>query len=216
MILKFAAAALLGVMAVVGIGASAAQATTVNVTYDGTVTAWGGTSGVKYGDAVHGSMRFEATPIDDLPGNPDATKFLATGKWTFSSGAYNWSKSSSGYIMSVHNPAGGGTPQLASLFYTLGSPLSDSMHLIFRSFGSATPPLLSLDDLPPDLAAIAALLGPLSSTGDVSYGGAVFNFRITSAQISVSETPIPAALPLFMSALGGLGWMGYRRKALNA
>jgi hypothetical protein len=43
------------------------------------------------------------------------------------------------------------------------------------------------------------------------------NANYTSYSITqVSETPIPPALPLFISALGGLGYVGWRRRVATA
>ena len=33
---------------------------------------------------------------------------------------------------------------------------------------------------------------------------------------TLTSTPIPAALPLFATALGGMGWLGWRRKRTAA
>ena len=41
--------------------------------------------------------------------------------------------------------------------------------------------------------------------------GLVFVRQVASAPSVVAATPIPAALPLFISALGGLGFLGWRR-----
>jgi hypothetical protein len=50
--------------------------------------------------------------------------------------------------------------------------------------------------------------------------GAQSIFLSTHGDIQVTEapatTPLPPALPLFVSALGGLGWLGYRHKRLTA
>jgi hypothetical protein len=45
------------------------------------------------------------------------------------------------------------------------------------------------------------------SGGFGSLAGAAMHFKFEAA-----VTPIPAALPLFASALGGLGWIGWRRR----
>ncbi|HEY4162789.1 MAG TPA: PEP-CTERM sorting domain-containing protein, partial [Dongiaceae bacterium] len=36
------------------------------------------------------------------------------------------------------------------------------------------------------------------------------------AQFAVAQTPVPATLPLFVSALGGLGFVGWRRIRTHA
>jgi hypothetical protein len=55
-----------------------------------------------------------------------------------------------------------------------------------------------------DLLSIAFMKAPTSSFGSLSGVAAAFTFTAT--------TPIPAALPLFASALVGLGWFGRRGK----
>jgi hypothetical protein len=45
---------------------------------------------------------------------------------------------------------------------------------------------------------------------------AVLNFDITRSEAPPTATPLPAALPLFASGLGGLGLLGWRRKRNNA
>ena len=37
-----------------------------------------------------------------------------------------------------------------------------------------------------------------------------------AGNVLVTATPIPAALPLFVSALGGLGYLGWRRRKAAA
>lgn len=63
-----------------------------------------------------------------------------------------------------------------------------------------------------DPAALLSMNGTFSMlTGiPVSLGHNTYSGRIT-AVAAVAETPIPAALPLLMSALGGLGILGWRR-----
>ena len=48
----------------------------------------------------------------------------------------------------------------------------------------------------------------LSLTG-TAYGPALDN-------VTIAATPIPGAILLFGSALGGMGFLGYRRKKLEA
>jgi hypothetical protein len=42
------------------------------------------------------------------------------------------------------------------------------------------------------------------------------NIHAVLTVAAVATTPIPAALPLFASALGGLGFVGWRRKRAAA
>ncbi len=48
----------------------------------------------------------------------------------------------------------------------------------------------------------------LSTTG-TGWGAAIDN-------VTIAATPIPGAILLFGSALGGMGFLGYRRKKLEA
>ena len=54
--------------------------------------------------------------------------------------------------------------------------------------------------------------------GYTTAGGLYFFTDVNSStsSVSVSATPIPAALPLFASALGGLGLFGWRRRKAGA
>jgi hypothetical protein len=71
--------------------------------------------------------------------------------------------------------------------------------------------------------------GPLSLTAGQSYTlkyepnkllfaldgftpGVTFSYALQFNAATVAATPIPAALPLFLAALGGLGFFGWRRK----
>ena len=56
----------------------------------------------------------------------------------------------------------------------------------------------------------------LTGTGEWCAGTGVGGVRCTLADFGTngtwSETPLPAALPLFVSGIGGLGLLGWRRK----
>jgi len=41
-------------------------------------------------------------------------------------------------------------------------------------------------------------------------------YRVVTSSFAVATTPIPAALPLFAAGLGGLGFVGWRRKTTSA
>lgn len=72
------------------------------------------------------------------------------------------------------------------------------------TFGATQLVSLSLGNLGAGLHTLA-----LGVTSDVSFTG---HFAARFDDVSVAATPIPAALPLFASALGGLGFVGWRRK----
>nr|ACF98020.1 putative RTX toxin [uncultured bacterium 878] len=64
----------------------------------------------------------------------------------------------------------------------------------------ASPGLFSLD------------LTPGSYTLALTGGRGPYSGTLAFAQAAVATTPVPAALPLFASALGGLGFAAWRRK----
>jgi hypothetical protein len=60
---------------------------------------------------------------------------------------------------------------------------------------------------------LTATFTALSTLSTLSIAGhATSSFMIGLDNVSVTETPIPAALPLLGTALGGLGLVGWRRK----
>jgi len=91
---------------------------------------------------------------------------------------------------------------------------------IFWLFGKSAPstagPLNSLTDLPADKAAIIAYLGGLDQFGEGLMTGTASQGRSFSGQFTidslsfavtpVAQTPLPASLPLLVSALGALTW----------
>jgi hypothetical protein len=91
--------------------------------------------------------------------------------------------------------------------------LGEKSYLLLRYRTSATNEALltSLATLPNTASGLIALFGGTSprAFGEFSYGGVgTVLFDI----IVPATTPIPAALPLFASALGGLGFAAWRRR----
>jgi hypothetical protein len=69
------------------------------------------------------------------------------------------------------------------------------------------PKLISFNFIDVDLVRFFAFGGVNSVPG-----GDGTTFVVDNLRLEVAQTPIPAALPLFASALGGLGFVGWRRK----
>jgi hypothetical protein len=53
---------------------------------------------------------------------------------------------------------------------------------------------------------------PRSGAADLPNSGFSFDYAFGTAETEKGSTPLPAALPLFVSGLGGLGLLGWRRK----
>jgi hypothetical protein len=67
-----------------------------------------------------------------------------------------------------------------------------------------------------DIALGTALWISLNTVVSFNHGSAPSYNDVSWNTVAVSATPIPAALPLFASALGGLGFIGWRRRRAAA
>jgi hypothetical protein len=71
---------------------------------------------------------------------------------------------------------------------------------------------------------LSTSIGPISGTVNSTLGSGSFatadgNLQFTgsdSLSFTAAVTPLPAALPLFATGLGALGWLGWRRKRKGA
>jgi hypothetical protein len=108
------------------------------------------------------------------------------------SGNFNFYTSDPHYWMDIDVASTAG-----NLVHT--TALSDHIDWSIPAFVAGTPGLFSLDLTPGDYV--------LTLTGGFGpYTGAL------ALAAATAVTPIPAALPLFASALGGLGFVGWRRR----
>jgi hypothetical protein len=178
------------------------------------------TAGIAPGDAVSGSLTFDALSSVRsvaLPG-PDSVSVFpqASGSFTFHvshPGALDFlqTRAGTGQIESTGSSSGGDR-----LGIYVGDGIND-LQLNYRTDGTA-PALTSLAALPTDSSAILAML-----TGDVLYavgfyridGFGFVSFRLDFTA-ATATTPIPAALPLLASALCGFGLFAWRRRARTA
>jgi hypothetical protein len=206
----------LAIMTMAGATPSAAAPYTLNFTgtaaeVDGFFSA----AGIVPGDAVSGSITYDplgSTTSVDEPWPNSITLFpQAAGSFTFH-------VSHPGALDYTQSHASGGQVQ------GLGSASGDRLSMevaddvaglsLFFATDAANPALTSLAGLPTDANGILALLagGNLRANGTfrlVGYGNIGFN-------IAFAPTPVPAALPLFASALGGLGIAAWRRRRATA
>jgi hypothetical protein len=207
-----AAGAALLVFSALLVGAPAPSAASVyTLAYTGTVTYADGAFlalGAAPGDSVSGTMT-----IDPLNENPTSTTSPVNGfdqssvAFTFhlthsSSLDLTLAKAGSGSVSSV------GFSGADAILFQANDP-NYTLGLEYESDGSIAP-LASLAGLPTSSSALIAMLGgdsPLTFGFFSLNGLGEVNFNI-----ALTATPIPATLPLFVSALGGLGFVSWRRR----
>jgi hypothetical protein len=206
----------LAMLSLAGATPSAAASYTLNFT--GTVNVVGGVffaAGIVPGDAVSGSITYDplssATSIDQ-PGPDSVTVFPETaGAFTFHvshPGAldYTQSHASSGQIESEGSAFGD------RLLMEVADDIV-GLSLFFRT-DATQPALTSLAGLPTDPNGILALLGGANPRANGTFN--LIGFGNIGFIVTLAPTPVPAALPLFASALSGLGIAAWRRKVRRA
>jgi hypothetical protein len=189
-------------------GVGQALATTVNINFTGTITSLNdpsSVSGYTNGGNIGGSLVLD---LPDTPStiNPQGAGFYVTYSGNGSLNAGPVSTSGSALLENSVQPG----------FGALRLTLSGSLELLFEAFGGNPGPLLSLADLPADKPAIFAYLGPFAANQRGTLNGSGFSADFFVDSITIAATPIPAALPLLASALGGLGFVGWRRRRAAA
>jgi hypothetical protein len=193
------------VAAALFVGASAAQASTVDYVLTGKVTGVGSalSSAFNLGETLQAVLQFESSS-GSAGGFPVLNYFGTFGN---------------GVTITSRDPF-----HLDTTIYTVGT----DTHVNYRMYGngsgvyadpySYTPMYVYLQLTYPTLAAPLTLAELLSVTTardfivtyDYSTPSVFGSFDLAAAP--VATTPIPAALPLFASALGGLGFFGWRRR----
>jgi hypothetical protein len=204
------------------------SAATYSLSFTGTVTgtfpSGGGgdvfaAAGIVSGDAVSGTLTFD--PVVNSPGVvvPQENHFFqpsTTFSFTVShpgQASLTLADSGVGLVDSVQITSTG-TKKLV----LEGETNAKDLQVVFETAAPpARPPLASLAGLPDTATGLMALLGgaPLIARGSfrlLGFGTVDFDIAFTP----VAATPIPATLPLFVSALGGIGLVGWRRRARGA
>jgi len=183
-----------------GVAAPAAQATTVTAVYTGTIRN-GDDSGNHFGGGLHSGDAFTLTAFFKAPpGTYDSTgggSITGGGKVTLKTNGQSYTFDLSPNSYSLNN------------FGQIQLFTGDVAHTFLSSdFYSPSLPTSILTAFDGGCFADTYCSGSFEITTG-GFSGASFD----ATHLKVSATPIPAALPLFASALLGLGFAARRRKA---
>jgi hypothetical protein len=202
-----------------------ASANVLDVTVTGTVYSGGDTTADTYGlfGAVGSNLvgaQFTAVYSFDLTGA--YFNSFGDGNGGFARNAdynnypYSWSPNVSA-VFTINNQsvtfAGAQTWEVYATPYRLIQDISQS-NMYLTTFG-----ISSTFSFPSTLNSSFGPLNVFSSPDSLfAYNGEYLDLNVsTMTQVSVSATPIPAALPLFASGLGGLGLLRwFRRRTARA
>jgi hypothetical protein len=207
------------VVALSAVSDGKAEAATLTVTYNGVVeliTDPGSVTGLNPGDTVVGTVVIDPA-VDSFTETTASFVIYTTTIHTFAeAGSFTFGKpgdspfevtGASGCVSSSSD----NFLNFPELHVTMANG-GDVIELGASSSFSSTSALASLAQLPTDAGDFTAFLGGIFpiALGVINYQGAMVHFRIGAAL--PTTTPIPAALPLFASALGGLGVAGWKRR----
>ena len=191
-----------------------ASAGTIGVTYSGKITQVdpGGAAQFAVGDTFTFDLQLDDTVSDTSPAAGLGIYYDAITKFTgsFSNGFhFTMDTASAG-----DDRLGVGNDAADALSLTTGTflaPQVDAKQLVYvsLSFYDPTGTMFNSDAIPTDLVSLLAYstLSPM-----MMQFGAAGQFFSVQGEVLTASTPIPAALPLLASALGGLGFLGWKRR----
>jgi hypothetical protein len=166
--------------------------------------------GIVAGDAVSGTMTLD--PFNENPTTVNAS----SSQFDQPSVSYTFHVSHPGKVDLTFsdsgngNVASGGTP-LPFRDFGIDLAGATSRLTMFLETDANGPALLSLAGLPTTPAGILALLG-----GNVTNAFGAFELTgFGRLEFGFAAAPIPPALPLFVSALAGLGFVGWRHRSAH-
>jgi hypothetical protein len=205
-----------------GASVSAAQATSLDFVGDPSpgsadeTCIENGTAGC-YGDHVSGSPNANGSTIGQ--GNAFTPNIGAA----YSGSLRTWVSPTYGYLASADNVNPGYFTLTADPGFTIslnsvtldtdGISGTHSVDLLTGGPSGTFLQSLSISGTDP-VTTVLNLIGTQFTLKMASWDFGVTNVNFD--QVAVAATPIPAALPLFASALGGLGLLGWRRKQAGA
>jgi hypothetical protein len=195
-----------------GLSVSAAHAATMDLLVTGKVTVVGGgaISPLAVDDIVTFHLAY-TTPSPDTDPSPDHGSYTPFSSFESSFNGQTYT-SAADTTFDVTN----GVSDEIQIRNFGGPGATNGIFSVDVGFSDPTGTALNGDSLPTDLLTLQSMNGmfrfflvpPLTGGPPLP---AIITGQITSIA-AVATTPIPAALPLLASALGGLGFMGWRRR----
>jgi hypothetical protein len=181
----------------------------------------------------------QAAPAHAAPVDVSYTVSGSAGNWLLDfSVTNNLGNTNDLYIFGVqlpaHNPVGDPEPQFSAFNSNWSNAAYGGSSIDYNNNWISNNPALVNIAPGQTLSGFQATVTDLSAPSTVNWfalalfgtddGNCGFNCVLTpqsptwnpgfegSAVVAVAATPVPATLPLLASALGGLGWIGWRRK----
>jgi hypothetical protein len=111
-------------------------------------------------------------------------------------------------VQVTSNPAGFGVGE----YVPLGSPFSNFFSVSAGVITSANFLYFGVSNTSPAITCCTFQIDTFFGTGLSNFDEGVITNSTNLAFTAVAETPLPAALPLFATGIGGLGLLGWRRK----
>jgi hypothetical protein len=183
-----------------GFAAPAAKATTITAVFTGTVR-----NGQDAGGTFGGLSGGEDYTLTAFFKAPPGTYSSADGGSITGGGTATLTINGQSHVFSL-SVASLGINNFGSVILDMDDGSGHANEYLSMSFWSPTLPASILTAFDGDVAP--------------GYGGGSFQVvpgwssgALNAGHLTVSATPIPAALPLLATALGGLGFVGWRRKA---
>ena len=214
--LRAIGAAVVGFVALIVASATPSAAATYTLNFTGTVFSAYTNLSIGAGDKVSGSVSFTPfnTSVDTgVPGVHDFAQLASS---------FTFRVEHLGSTIFDHTETGFGgdvrTESFAGNFSAIGisaNSTDGTLSLDFSKELGSNPAVTDLGGFPTTAAGLLALLDGIHPQATGTYVlntlGQV-NFDLDLSVAPVAATPVPATLPLFVSALGGLGFVGWKRR----